>query len=777
MRYEGLKYFDICRQELKGSYQFYFDAFDIIRILQGVNRFYKDAPRQTFDHNLFNEEDSLIHALAFGKFLTSNIKLLPTHQAELTRVIKDNNTSHTFFSRMANPLRQFLETDLKFFDKLKQLKEAGHIAPSDNAIKSWINEKNKEIFKATFLSYKANYTERLAELFKNGVIQIEQYSLDDIQIDDYSLFMALSDAFKEARPHKEEGGSNFNDVAALMYLARKVKEYNDDNREPLPIYFDSHHYAGFIPGYILDKHFTIRTHTGDGRPPFESYALRSHDFFRVYALLTYNSFFPENEDRVYWDLVKTAESADDLQKSFEGPGIAKYLQEVGDWYNRANVELREKIENYVEVDFFKAIIDTLQKARPEVLTKILTDFDRLELNPDDTDAINTQNEIFLEYIQSKINVRISDTVNVYHEILQRVRMVSQVSRQLTEANTELDIFYHYTLFRFMIPKKYQASLRHFFSEDGLLSNDPANPSRVTLWNFYYRTVYQKSHDNVPNRQLLDTNELYLLYGSFWILNLHDKLIDYNTRKEDLEKLDHSLLMLIGACIDWVLVRQSSTDKDFDKHRTAYRNIIEVLEGRLVAEARSPSDQDVHNQIKIVLSYLYFHLWTQEGNIEILSRGEQENHIVAYDPTTYNYIAVKYAKEAFEYFEKRDVRNSAMFLYLFNIYMYYVIDGAPDEEFRKLSSRRNEFITLSGNAREWHYRYDDTIARNFHRLSRLMGPRESKLEYISKAIEVLQDSLKKQRPLEGKDVNEVRAYLDTLMNIKGELQAYVSPATP
>lgn len=772
MKYENLHYFDICRQEAGRKYQFYFDAVDIIRILQGVNRFYKnDGRNEIYIKELFEEDTPIVHALAFGRFFKEGIRLLPPHQAELARVIqqsKDGN-SFVFFRKdvNGNTLKRFLERDLKFFDKLQEMTRPGNVEMTDWGIKSWIDDKNKEIFKAIFLSYKANYSERLQELFSNKIVCIEQYSLDDIQINDDELFQVLSDAFRENRPGKEDRGSNFSDVAALMFLARMVQEYNDDNSKPLPIYFDSHEYLSYLSDDIMDRYFKVYTVLGSGEEAVPAYALRKDDFFRIYALENYNRSAGTVQNDRYLDLIRCGESEEilELERTFENPVLKRAIPEVGKWFRKGNEELRGRILDYVEVDFFKTVIYTLQKSQPEVINKILQDFKREELNPESAEVIDAQNDLILEYIGSEINELLRDTVDMYNVIQSRIKTVGAVARKFKERNEVLDIFYHYSLFRFLIPKKYQTTLRHFFSEDGLLSPETANFSRLTLWNLYYRTVYYKHNRRAERGRLLDRNELYILYGSFWILSLQDKLIDFYSKPEYLEELEHPLLMIIGASIDRVIIEKPD-DPDIQKYKKLYATIIRMLEGRL--NEQSPTEDNY--EIKVVLSYLYFHLWIQQGNDRLLSGKEYKPQKIIFSPDSANYKAVEFAREALNYFrENQSGRNNSIYLYTFNILVYYVIDTAPDEEFRKIGSLRNEFINLQGTSRDWHFRYDDTVARNFHRLAEMVESKVSKLENIERAIQVLDESITKYKALEGKDIHDVRVYLNTLANIKGGLE--------
>lgn len=773
MEFESLRYIDICMQESGCEYQFYFDAFDVICILQGVNRFYSGDNHQTFKARLFATDEAIVHALALGKFLKKNIRLLPTHQSELTRIIKRDNsgTEYIFYRKSDNTLKRFLEKDLKFFDKLEYITARQTMTIDDKAIESWIDSDSKEIFKAIFLSYKAGYKDRLQELFGNEIIKIGNYGMEDIEIHDDSLFMALSNAFRHHRPGKESSGSNFSDVTALLFLARAVRDYNEDNSKPLPVYFDSHSYINYIPQDVLDAHFKLVTHMKEGAVCDTSYALRGADFFRIHALINYNSDSPVSEDQIYLGLVRSNESAEKLRENLAFSASKNGIPEIETWYTSENEKLKKKIIDYIEVDFFKTVINVLKKNRLDIINDILVSFKKQELNPESVEVINLHNELILKHITDNIDGLLRETVQMYNTIQFRIRQVIALTERLKEQNQELDIFNHYSLFRFMIPKEYQKLLKQFFSTDGLLGNsqDMSNFSRITLWNYYYRTVYYRHNKGISRNKLLNTNELYILYGTFWILNLYDNLTDFNADSKSLRPLDHSLLMLIGACIDRSIDNCQPEEEELEKYRGIYTNIIEILEQRLEEAASWTGREERDAQIKIVLAYLYFHLWRQQGNNLIVMHHDTDTEEIPYSPEAANVKAINFAREAFGYYKRKDTKSSPYFLYAFNLYIYFIIDTAPNEHFRSISALRSEFINLKGTSKYWHFRYDDTIARNFHRLSLLVQSEKSKLEYISKAVAILKDTVVKYSPLESRDIEEVRSYLGSLENIKGQLE--------
>lgn len=767
--YYDLGYLDVCTNEIDKQYQFYFDSADIVKIIQGVNRFYEKKENEIkFNAYLFNRNETIVHSLALGGFLNKGIKLLPPHQAELSKLIKnEKGGTSIFFDNSSNILKNFLEKDLDFFSKLTDITTNKHIPLDDVYIQQWIDEKANEIFKAIYFSYQAGYNERLNELFKNKIIVTEAYDLTDLEIWDIELFSSLTDIFRKTRPDKEWGWSNFNDVAAFIHLAKKVRDFNDNNSNRLPIYYDSHNYSDSFPEDLMNKYFRIKINESDHKK--NSYAFRKWNFFQIYALLNFNKTTSLiDEDKQYFGFATTKHFIEKLLASFNDKKLNKEIQKVETLYEKEVVEFNKDLNTYINVDFYRVIINRIFRTKIEIVNKILEDYKKQKLNAESAEIVKRQGDIILEYLNDKIDDILEETSSMYHLIENRLIYVKKLNTQLSKTGDELDVFKHYSLFRFFIPKDFQTTIKYFFSKDGLLSDDKetTNEAKTTLWQLYYRTVYLKHSEksNLPPRSLLAENELYILFSTFWILNLHDKISNFNFEKKYLSSLSHSLLMLIGASINRTITEANSEYEGAEILLFNYKNVIAILEARVLE-----TSNDKKAQIEIVLAYLYFHLWHQEGNKLILERPFYDNEEVVYEPNTHNFIAINYAKKAYTFYTNKKENNNPYLLYALNIYIYYVIESGPTSLFKEIRALITDFVKLKDAARDWSFRYDDTIARNLHRIAKILPEKQKKLEYIGNTAFLLEKTLEKTGMLEGKDIKEVRTYYEIVISIKSEIE--------
>lgn len=123
----------------------------------------------------------------------------------------------------------------------------------------------------------------------------------------------------------------------------------------------------------------------------------------------------------------------------------------------------------------------------------------------------------------------------------------------------------------------------------------------------------------------------------------------------------------------------------------------------------------------------------------------------------NMLAIQYAREALLFFDKHTSKESKHRIYSLNIYCYYIIDSASDEEYKKITNWIKELIVLKSSINSWHFRYDDTIARSFHRRALMEKSKADKIEYATTALKIIKESLSRLNDLDGRDVKEVQSY--------------------
>lgn len=91
-------------------------------------------------------------------------------------------------------------------------------------------------------------------------------------------------------------------------------------------------------------------------------------------------------------------------------------------------------------------------------------------------------------------------------------------------------------------------------------------------------------------------------------------------------------------------------------------------------------------------------------------------------------AISYAKQAYNSAQS----DVALQVYALNQQLYYIVEGGNLERFKEASGLADELLIHISNADVWSFRYDDTLARYFHRLSVLSKTRAEAAELLDLA---------------------------------------------
>lgn len=729
----------IVLEQQKSKYQFYLDSADVIDILDGIHIYYSDY--NNFDKEYFEQEKRVVQTLAYAGLLKDDlaINLLPTHQAELLEKIRHRD--HQKEENTQSILDQMWFEDLALLNKVPNLSYKATLVIEDDNIKSWVHHgKGESLFKAIHLSDRLSWESRFHQFIstKNSYCQLTTYSSFDIEVfeNEWELFRMLVFSLRKKRDRIEKAGNNYRDALALLYIARKVRLYNDQMSNVIPIYFDSQDFSKFISPDILDNYFSIET---NGETTIKYCVLMPPIFFKVYALLKVNPIFPD-EDAKYRNfleslkvIVKSIKLLDKSNVNMQSRTLVTNKEEI-----------EEIIAKYLKYDFFRLVL--LDAWRDDGYLKKRVS-ENLSGNPklDDFQLGEIRNEIarMLNLLYGEMEDFIYWSSKAYNSLERNVNKIVKLNSEFhLSAQMDLDIFYHFSLFRFNIPIHHQKAISVLFSNTGLFSKstDTRDTAFIALWKIHFE-VSKKQHEEI------DEEKLFVLFSSFWILNMHDFIshikINFNISH-------HSLLMLNGACLYRVIKEQYSDEKRSTLH-LIFRKILSVLVKRRADFTGDGTNR--FGEISTALSYLWFHLWLQEGGRLYLENSKNYTFVTK----DKNEVAIKYAKEAFEFYDSNGYSGLSHKLYALNLILYFTIDSCPDETFLEIEDFISLFLSLKSSSSDWHFRFDDTISRNFHRLSLIVSSKERKAHYARLALEYLQRSLDPMKMISNTDIGEIRNY--------------------
>jgi hypothetical protein len=207
----------------------------------------------------------------------------------------------------------------------------------------------------------------------------------------------------------------------------------------------------------------------------------------------------------------------------------------------------------------------------------------------------------------------------------------------------------------------------------------------------YAYIYGKGNPDI---------ELDRLAALLWVLKLDRSLAQIPQKAQQSDEINVivPLQIMQGAAI-LRMGRQPSA-------------IVNVSLG-LSKQLDHVSQPQKRSQIMSGLAYLSFHAWLNgggrpfwhpegpsgiKGGVQIISANLSE--------------AITWARRAMEVAPS----GSANFAYALNQYVYYVTEGGTLEEFRNVDKERELLMALQRDQSIWQYRFDDTLARYFHRLA-------------------------------------------------------------
>ena len=212
--------------------------------------------------------------------------------------------------------------------------------------------------------------------------------------------------------------------------------------------------------------------------------------------------------------------------------------------------------------------------------------------------------------------------------------------------------------------------------------------------------------------LLPATDFAILCSIFWILNMDSEIIYICRQRRRLPQEQPA----------WIEVMIASTLLRSRRDGTAeFEETIQRLRSTL-ASPLPPRDR---SYLASGLGYIHFHWWQNKGGTA-LWRGQSDKKPETTATSIFN-NAVRYAQEAF----RESVGLESLHAYALNQFVFYVTEGGDEETFDRLSLQVDHLIDLEPNKTVWQYRYDDTLARYFHRSSvQAIGP--IKLDLLNEA---------------------------------------------
>ncbi|UTA66967.1 hypothetical protein [Emticicia sp. 21SJ11W-3] len=743
--------FNTCIAESDYEHQFYFDAFDLIDIMQGFGAFYKNKILLSdFENEKFESDQTLIQSLASGGFLGLNIKILPWHQSEFYHHLSDN-------FGMPNRLPNYREVFKKFLGDVYGQNNASlnsRITEFKNNIENHIFEEHSEEKRRTFNVLRTindfTWQERFYNLFEEKKIFVLEK--EDVYSSNPDFFDSILFAFNIKRPSKKQ--ENFNDAQALNFIRERVMEFNEGKIKVIPIFYDS---LGTITEALRDRNllslFEINLNG------ITVSAIRSADYFLCYSLgYTINNKELEEVSN-YQKIVRRQEEFSVFVDKVIDSRNKRFREKESEFINKELQNLENEISDFIRYDFFKNVVlpsfsnEDYQKVIENVTHNLVDNQQYQKLLERKIEKVITQLEKSYKSLQG--------TFNLYNEITTNIDLlVSKVA-----IPNSFDVFKDFSLIRFFIPEEIHPVIRDMFnSEKGCLSTDSKDRNRVAVGVLNLIT-------RIRNNESINDNDIFKVLTAFWVLELYNNVKLLSIEKDFWNRFKFSQLMLAGAC--WIKSKNS-----FEDVKNTLFTIIKLLKNMINNKEGVPYTLQ-EAQICAALGYLNFHLWCKKTDNSLCTI---KRRIPECEPGNLNYEAIYYIEKAYNYFSERNEVDSVQKMYVTNIFLFYSTEAGGKEEFGKLNQVHAYLtqIVKTANA-EWHYRYDDSIARFFIRQSISIDIENEKnlnlkIEKINHKVFLINQAQKileqAKVQLKGKenlrDVHDLFLYADVITTYKTEI---------
>jgi hypothetical protein len=718
---------DISLEKSNKTTELFFDTSDTRSAVLGLNDLYDPVTRR-FNFGKFEHEETLVHCLAAGEWL-GRIYLLPPHQAEFLTLLKEDFWVVPERDPVGVARRFLQQAGLKMTKK--QLSSVGSL--SETKLNQLVRRQAgsaQRFFKA--IQCIVPWRIRLTNMLDKGTLQLVSQNFNYEQIIHNPVFSTLQAAFTSAR--KDKPIQNMADIIAILLLMDKVRRFRLGQEKSLPLLFvSSPVFLDIVRQEKVAEHLTYKNKEGKTIS-----ILRDKDYF-VFK----STFRPSSTLRPEVDEQSRSKSENYLRTLHQE--VTKILQardetkveaaiEIGDTAGR-RVSLNAFIEELRRFSFLENVwlpweaprtldqnIRQLIQAVPEVKVKGTKKF---------RSSVDKTLDGLKENLSKNVK-QVEAVMLLWNGLEKRAR---EVSRQLNSGpQRSTDYFRDFGLLRYSFPSRTHARIEEVLNQ--LLqpgsAEEQARKFVITGYLQGGRDPQDYTDELIVSAAVLRAFEL-----KYELLNLLEK-VDGDRDK----RLPHFSLNIMFAELISKFGRQD-------------RRIERVI-SQLEKEYRGKS-QRAQADLAVGLAYLYFRLWQSRGG-EALWRLRPEVYKNSRDLGLDKTIreAFTHAHQAYEAVrqlrpDRKDINVLKKEVYGLNIYLYYMVEGACKEFESKINDAAHDLTSYAERSEVWQYRFDDTLARYYHRQAASAETEERWLELMRSArryIEKAQLHARNDREVDG-----------------------------
>jgi hypothetical protein len=662
--------------------KFYWDTAHVVRAVLGMADFYK-PPGNRFKRDDFESKQTLAACLASAGWLLP-MRLLPPHQAEFYNRFKARFGLGHERVPPGGADQFFRDTRLGSSFSLREFHEKSH-GEQSKIVKQYAG-KAKLLFKAVEC-VKGNWEERLVDFYRQKLLNLD--SADEIDYNEVfqdENFIKTREFFDRKRDPRQFGLNNITDASALCLVHQQVAAYKTAATRSLPRLYE---YSNLFREAMLEWEDSPQE-----KKAFDP--LRDVDYYLFRGM-----FNPPP------DLVR-----DGSHKTFID-ALVSVKDKVKEILEASDILTPELINDIVNIDGKPLLIVITELQEYSFLEKVWLPYVAHK-------AVSKAAKDYVHREDVVDNKEFEDTVRKSLEELSRVlesgvRQYKRMSDLYIEVETHIDrfqrkfhsvrkdapdVFSFFGLQQFGIPEEYHGRTCEFVHL--FLGGDQ---SEVEIAKTRLCRLYRDAETRREENESRAVAACVL-----WILQMHSHIRHLSGK---------------GERTSWFLsLTAANAIKLKDFHGAV--SIIAELEKRYHALP----DNHAKAQEAIRLAYLYFHLWRDGGGV-VQWRAEKslEKSYSREKIDSWIGSSIHYARQAYS----ANHPSVASGVYALNVYLYYVTEGAEDREFNKITKVAGELLRYEIDP-VWQYRFDDTMARYFHRQSTLAPTFQDKKNRLEKAVE-------------------------------------------
>ena len=514
---------------------------------------------------------------------------------------------------------------------------------------------------------------------------------------------------------REDGrGSNFADAVALTQLYLLIQEYREGLGKSLPRFFVSSKILGEKPTFLkVVEHANMQEDFSYERPNGKKYSIfREADYFVFRASVRFD--LTESSSEKGPDIFRNPNDLRNLQAH-----IDRLLDERATTITPEDVDrifageytLNQLLNGLNNFSFFQNVWEPGSRLDEETFLQDLQE----TIEQLDSEEFKQMVAKAKEEFQAELKHWIESYEFMESLWLQMEKATANLRR--VQIERDIDYFRDFGLLRFAFPESSHQKINNVLEKLMRSGGRDDNVPQYDVIAACFWAVEQSENHDLDN--------LAAATSALWVANKYWGITNLLKR---ISPLPHFSLSLIYAAA----LLESNQDgkrkgiesfKVIKRGQKILKQLTEIY--TTIGDAKNKSD------LAVGIAYLNFHLWAGRGNYPLWSppsiqkkKCNPNDHIIIKE-------AIRFAKEAFEQLDENNIKKK---VYALNQYIYYLVMGGNEGDKELMDKLVGELMTYRQNEPEsWQYRFDDTIARYFHRLVVDSNNTVDKSTYLQMAV--------------------------------------------